>query len=130
MSDLPGEMMNAILVAPAASIRSIRCSLTARGRSTDPSNRLPTGSSSLENASGWMRVPAPAAGMIPHMVPSPAVGCMRFVAGAVGQHLFQLIRPGAGRVPDQRPLAGALRDAPQLLVGSFDGVDRFVARGG
>src|SRR5215203_6548957 len=71
MSDLPGEMMKASLVAPAASIRSTRCSLTARGRSTAPSKRLPTGNSSLENASGWIRVPAPAAGMMPHIVDTP-----------------------------------------------------------
>ena len=49
-------------------MRSTRYSLTARGRSTPPSSsRLPTGSSSFENASGWMRLPLPAAGMMPHM---------------------------------------------------------------
>jgi hypothetical protein len=46
--------------------------LTARGRSVPPSSRRePTGSSSLLNAGGWMRVPLPAAGMIPHVTPSP-----------------------------------------------------------
>src|SRR5512132_434800 len=67
MSDLPGAMTKPILSAPPRTIRSIRYSLTARGRSTPSSRRLPTGSSSLEKASGWMRVPPPAAGTIPHI---------------------------------------------------------------
>ena len=54
-------------VAPARSIRSTRYSLTARGRSTSPTNVLPTGSSSFENANGWIRVPRPAAGMMPYI---------------------------------------------------------------
>src|SRR3954467_12867318 len=68
MSDLPGEITKQILSAPPLIIRSTRYSLTARGRSVLPSNRLPTGSSSLEKASGWIRLPAPAAGMMPHMI--------------------------------------------------------------
>src|SRR3954469_19500164 len=67
MSDFPAEMMKQILSAPAIVMRSTRYSLTARGRSMLPSNRPPTGSNSFENASGWMRVPAPAAGMMPSM---------------------------------------------------------------
>src|SRR5688500_3551631 len=68
MSDLPGAMTKQMRVAPPRTIRSIRYSVTARGRSTPSSNRLPMGSSSFENASGWMRLPSPAAGMMPHMV--------------------------------------------------------------
>src|SRR5205085_4546277 len=67
MSDLPGEMTKQIFDAPPRTIRSIRYSLTARGRSVEPSIRLPTGSSSFENASGWILLPIPAAGMMPHM---------------------------------------------------------------
>src|SRR5438270_9557405 len=67
MSDLPGEMTKQMRVAPAISIRSTRYSLTARGRSASPSKRLPTGRSSFENASGWMREPIPADGMMPHI---------------------------------------------------------------
>src|SRR3954469_7651320 len=67
MSDLPGAMTKQSLSAPPAIMRSTRYSLTAQGRSRTPSVRLPTGSSSFENASGWMRLPRPAAGMTPHM---------------------------------------------------------------
>jgi hypothetical protein len=52
MSDLAGEMTKQMRPAPARIIRSTRYSLTARGRSAPFSRRLPTGSSSLENASG------------------------------------------------------------------------------
>src|SRR5829696_5382248 len=69
MSDFPGEITKQSLSAPPMTNRSTRYSLTARGRSRSPSRRLPTGSSSFENASGCMRLPWPAAGMIPHMVP-------------------------------------------------------------
>src|SRR3954463_16310251 len=116
MSDLPGEMTKQRRSAPAEIRRSTRYSLTARGCSMPPSTRTPTGSSSLENASGWMRVPAPAAGMIPHMIVSPALLFMRPVNGAAAQQVFELSRPAVGRVLDERPLAGALRDAPQLLI--------------
>src|SRR5579883_3329370 len=68
MSDLPCEMTIQIFSTPPRSIRSTRYSLTARGRSVEPSNRLPTGSSSFEKASGCIRLPAPAAGMMPHIL--------------------------------------------------------------
>jgi hypothetical protein len=71
MSDLPGAITKQMCVAPPAIIRSSRYSLTARGRSVAPSKREPTGSSSFENARGWMRLPMPAAGMIPHIRASP-----------------------------------------------------------
>src|SRR5918992_1554256 len=67
MSDLPGEITKQILSAPPWIMRSTRYSLTAQGRSVPPSRRLPTGRSSLEKASGWMRLPRPAAGTMPHM---------------------------------------------------------------
>src|SRR3954465_8827437 len=107
MSDFPGEMMNAILVAPAASIRSTRCSLTARGRSTPPSRRLPTGSSSFENASGWIRVPAPAAGMIPHTIVAP-------------HNAFELGGAARRGVFGQRALARRARQRLQFAVGSIE----------
>src|SRR5512133_1154317 len=68
MSLLPGEMTKQSLRAPPLIIRSIRYSDTAFGRSTPPTHWLPTGSSSFEKASGWMRLPIPAAGMMPHML--------------------------------------------------------------
>ena len=67
MSDFPGEMTKHSLFVPARNIRSTRYSLTARGLSASASGRLPTGNSSFENANGWMRLPIPAAGMMPHM---------------------------------------------------------------
>src|SRR3712207_7624922 len=67
MSDLPGEMTKQILSAPPWIMRSTRYSLTAQGRSVTPSRLLPTGRSSWEKASGWMRLPRPAAGTMPHI---------------------------------------------------------------
>src|SRR5438045_2391944 len=127
MSDLPGEITKAIFVAPAASIRSMRCSLTARGRSTAPSKRLPTGSSSLENASGWMRVPAPAAGMMPHTVASFGHRATTVRRGAA-QNVFELRGAAIRCVLDQRPFARTVRDRAQLLVRPFDRSRRGVAR--
>src|SRR3982751_5836669 len=68
MSDLPGEITKQSLSAPPLTIRSTRNSLTAQGRSTPSAIRLPTGRSSFEKASGCMRLPRPAAGIIPHML--------------------------------------------------------------
>src|SRR4051812_14801090 len=79
MSDLPGAMTKQILSAPPRSIRSTRYSLTARGRSA----RSPSGSNSLENASGWIRVPCPAAGMTPHILFAPLRGFDRRVRARV-----------------------------------------------
>src|SRR5438046_1421858 len=67
MSALPGATTKQTRSAPALNMRSTRNSLTARGRSTSPTKLLPTGSSSLEKPRGWIRVPMPAAGMMPHM---------------------------------------------------------------
>src|SRR5215208_5740777 len=101
MSDLPGEMTKQILSAPPSTSRSTRYSLTARGRSRSPSCRLPTGSSSLEKASGCMRLPCPAAGMIPHMVP---------------HDLYQFVGADLGAVCRQCPLARAPPDAAACLA--------------
>src|SRR4051812_49457257 len=79
MSDLPCEITMQILVAPARIIRSSRYSETALGRSVSPSVRLPTGSSSLEKARGWMRLPTPAAGTIPQMLVMPRLLAGRLV---------------------------------------------------
>src|SRR4051812_46312213 len=73
----PGAMTKQILVTPAVTMRSSRYSLTARGLSVSPLRRLPTGSSSLEKASGCMRLPMPAAGTIPHMSCTPDDDCLR-----------------------------------------------------
>ena len=77
MSDLPGEITKQILSAPPRIMRSTRYSLTAQGRSTPPSRRLPTGRSSFEKASGWMRLPRPAAGTMPHMLRPPSASRRR-----------------------------------------------------
>src|SRR6266571_4368885 len=73
MSVFAGEITKQTRVAPAVSMRSSRYSQTASGRSVWPSCRVPTGSSSLEKASGWMRVPRPAAGITPQrrLMPMP-----------------------------------------------------------
>src|SRR5579864_6921991 len=65
MSVFSADMTMHIWLAPAAIIRSTRYSETALGRSTPLTIREPTGSSSLEQPRGWIRSPAPAAGMIP-----------------------------------------------------------------
>lgn len=64
---MPDETRKRILPAIPRIIRSTRYSLTARGRSLSPSMRRPTGRSFFEKAIGRMRVPAPAAGMMPHI---------------------------------------------------------------
>src|SRR5579859_7391256 len=65
MSVFSAEMTMQICSAPAAIILSTRYSETALGLSTPSMMRDPTGSNSLEQPSGWMRCPAPAAGIIP-----------------------------------------------------------------
>src|SRR4051794_24164610 len=105
MSDLPGEITKQSLVAPARIIRSTRYSLTARGRSVWPSRRLPTGSSSFENASGWMRLPIPAAGMIPSMITSDAF-----------DERDELTRAVLRRVLSENAVARATRDRRQRIA--------------
>src|SRR5215471_3590300 len=76
MSDFVGEITKQIRVTPARSMRCTRYSETARGRSFGPSQRIPTGRSSFENARGWIRLPRPAAGRIPQraLMHSPQAG--------------------------------------------------------
>src|SRR5438105_15521292 len=111
MSLLPGEITKHSFSAPPAIIRSTMYSLTARGRSTPPSTRLPTGSSSLENARGWIRLPTPAAGMIPHTASPSDVP-------------EQLVRAPLGSVFPQRSLARRMPDASELFRRARDRVGR------
>src|SRR3954447_17648533 len=121
MSDFPDAMTKQILSAPPRSMRSTRYSLTAQGRSAPPSSRLPTGRSSFENASGWMRLPRPAAGITPHMTS----GLHRFANRWTiirDPRERRLKRQGAAvrGVLDERPLARGRRHALQLDVGEID----------
>src|SRR3954454_16635051 len=121
MSDLPGDTTKQILLAPPWIILSTRYSLTASGRSVSPSNRLPTGSSSFEKAKGCMRLPFPAAGMIPHISHHPhRVGTP--IAGAL-QNLFQLERAHVRRVLRQRSLPCRAGNAHELLRTSVQRFD-------
>src|SRR3712207_1462605 len=112
MSDLPGEITKQIYVAPPRIMRSTRYSLTAQGRSTPPARRLPTGRSSLEKARGWMRLPRPAAGTMPHM--SGFLHQTRCV-GSAAEQFFQFRGPVIRGVLAQDALAARLRDPLQLL---------------
>src|SRR4051812_4463766 len=116
MSDFPGEMTKQSFVAPPRIMRSTRYSLTARGCSPSASTRLPTGSSSLEKASGWMRVPAPAAGMMPHMSRFSAgrddgrrVGVMR-----VGDQPLEFLHAMGGGVFGEHAFPGLPGDAAEF----------------
>src|SRR5215207_10699712 len=114
MSDLPGEITKQILSAPPWIMRSTRYSLTAQGRSTPPSRRLPTGRSSLEKASGWMRLPRPAAGTMPHM----GSGLRRFADEGTGRldGRDQLVGAPGRAVLGERPLPGVAGHPVQLRV--------------
>src|SRR5438132_11838145 len=105
MSDLPGEMTKQIFDAPPRIMRSTRYSLTARGRSADPSMRLPTGNSSFEKASGWILLPTPAAGMMPHMILHPSHGALEcgleLRAAVVRGVLVKHALPSGGADPRQ-----------------------------
>src|SRR5919199_4152182 len=121
MSDLPGAMTKQILSAPPRIMRSTRYSLTAQGRSVPLSSRLPTGRSSLEKAKGWMRLPRPAAGTMPHM--SDLQG--RDAGPDVGRtRPFQSRFEGAGaavrRVLGKRALARGPGDAAKLRIAEIE----------
>src|SRR5215212_1480727 len=122
MSDLPGEMTKQILSAPPWIMRSTRYSLTAQGRSVTPSRRLPTGRSSLEKASGWIRLPRPAAGTMPHMS-----GLHRFPAGELlpetdgRDRRLEIESPLRRRVLGQNPLAGVGGDTLQFVIAEIKG---------
>src|SRR5436190_14928228 len=114
MPDLPGEITKQILSAPPSTSRSTRYSLTARGRSRSPSRRLPTGSSSFENASGCMRLPCPAAGTMPH------IAHLVFDESGSSCHSFEqrleLGRADRGGVAAERPLARGRGDSLPLAA--------------
>src|SRR3954470_1644215 len=121
MSDLPGDTTKQTCVAPAITMRSSRYSLTARGRSTSASNRLPTGRSSLEKASGWMRLPAPAAGTIPH------ISALHRFRGEAREHRFELRRTPLGGVLRERALPRCSRNRAERGIVQGDGPDGIVA---
>src|SRR3954453_11254149 len=106
MSDLPGEITKQIFSAPPRIRRSMRYSDTAQGRSIPLSLRLPTGSSSLEKARGWMRLPRPAAGTMPH------------ISGSLD---FRLTGSRAGRLLEQRHQFGGAFLRTVLIQGSLPG---------
>src|SRR3954464_7606003 len=113
MSDLPGEMMKQILSAPPRTIRSMRYSLTAQGRSMPPSARLPSGSSSFEKASGWIRLPRPAAGTMPHMLSPPSAG-LGHGGGGPAPDGTALQRRDQGARAMQRGVLGQRAATPRL----------------
>src|SRR5437868_4866779 len=116
MSDFPGEITKQIFSAPPRIIRSTRYSETAHGRSTPSSVLLPTGSSSLENASGCIRLPRPAAGTMPHISrprrSQKAALCLR----RPFEQLNQFVGTATGAVLFEGALTCAARHFLQLLV--------------
>src|SRR4051794_18694359 len=116
MSDLPGEITKQILSAPPSIRRSIRYSDTAQGRSMPLSLRLPTGSSSLEKARGWMRLPRPAAGTMPHISHSLNFGLTGSGAGRLLEQRYQLGGTFLRTVLVQRSLARASGDLRQFRL--------------
>src|SRR6185312_10987276 len=114
MSDFHGEITKQILSAPPRIMRSTRYSLTARGRSTPlASIQLPTGSNSLEKASGWMRVPLPAAGTMPHISRLLADGPARVRAL---QRRHQIRRAALRTVPIEHALARMAGNQRELRI--------------
>src|SRR3954464_6570922 len=116
MSDLPGEITKQILSAPPRIIRSTRYSETAHGRSTPSSVLLPTGSSSLENASGCIRLPRPAAGIIPHISRPRRSQKSALCLGRPFEQLNQFVGTATGTVLFERALTCAAPHPLQLLV--------------
>src|SRR5947209_457219 len=121
MSDFPGEITKQILSAPPRIRRSRRYSETAQGRSVPSSSRLPTGSNSFEKASGWIRLPRPAAGTMPHM--SGLLGLLVVRATPCGsfQQGNEFAGPLVRCVLVHGPLARPLCDASKLGVGHRQG---------
>src|SRR6185437_6006588 len=122
MSNFHGEITKQILSAPPRIMRSTRYSLTARGRSTPlASIQLPTGNNSFENARGWMRVPFPAAGTMPHI-------SRLLTDGTAGVRVLQcgdqIRRASLRTVLIEHPLAGAARNRRQLRARSDECRDR------
>ena len=112
MSDLPGEMTKQILSAPPRIMRSTRYSLTAHGRSTPLSRRLPTGSNSFENARGWMRLPTSGRGHDPpHAQASISVEPSPCSERSIPATAFRVPRPLARGVLLERRSRAARRCA-------------------
>src|SRR4051812_46667702 len=130
MSALPGATTKQMRVAPALSMRSTRNSLTARGRSMSPASVLPTGSSSLEKPSGWIRVPRPAAGTMPHMVCYSLVSLChsRRRRTRVLEQLLELARAMGRRVLREHALVRRARDPVHFGVGQLERVDDVLRR--
>src|SRR5947209_5972548 len=116
MSDFPGDITKQILSAPPRIIRSSRYSETAQGRSTPSSVLLPTGSNSLENANGWIRLPRPAAGMMPHISSLLGNPNARRRAGRAFEQFDQFTCAPARAMLVQRTLARASRQRRQFVV--------------
>src|SRR3569623_1582219 len=104
MSDVPGPMTKHSLSAPPVTMRSSRYSLTAQGRSPRLPPRLPTGSNSLEKPSGWMRLPRPAAGMIPSISGALAYQRRAWRTDS-SQRRFEFLGAPVGSVLGEHPLA-------------------------
>src|SRR5437660_5628845 len=116
MSDFPGKITKQILSAPPRMSRSTRYSDTAHGRSTPASVLLPTGRSSLENASGCIRLPRPAAGMMPHISYLRGDETIAFGPRRSFDELEQFASTFCRAVLSQGSLPGAARHCQQLAV--------------
>src|ERR671924_73915 len=129
MSVLSGEMTKQIFSAPPITIRSRRYSLTARGRSHPFSDLLPTGSSSFENPSGWMRLPRPAAGTMPHMSHLPdGESFLQWRPARLLNRVEQNRGAAVGRMFGERTLARGHGDAPQLGIAQFERRNNIIGR--
>src|SRR5690349_14396818 len=119
MSDLPAPITKHSLSAPPRSRRSIRYSATAQGRGASFKVRAPTGSSSFENASGWMREPRPAAGMMPHISCHQGLRTTRAL-----EQRDQFVRAMLRGVFGQRAFARGFADAFQFGIGKIQRLER------
>src|SRR6185437_5617835 len=99
---------------------------TAQGRSMPWSLRLPTGSSSLEKARGWIRLPRPAAGTIPHMSGLLDDAIRSAASGALLQKHNQLLRPFLRTVFGERALARAPGHALEIVIVQRQGSERIL----
>src|SRR5436309_14659458 len=81
------------------------------------------GRSSLEKASGWMRLPRPAAGMMPHMS-----GLHRLALAGAGARRFEseneITRSFLRRMIGKRAFAGVLTNTTQLAIAQIERSER------
>src|SRR4051794_31075167 len=127
MSDLPGEITKQILSAPPRIMRLTKYSLTAQGRSTPFSRREPTGSSSFEKASGWIRLPRPAAGMMPHILRLRGLPCPNRLARVV-ERRFEVENALCGGMFRQDTLLRRFGHPGQLGIREVDRGERLLRR--